>query len=49
MVLGKPMLWAVIVLTIVALEGKIDFCPALSAFHKAMLLGSGKYETTPHF
>jgi len=43
------MLWTVIVLAIVALEGKIDFCPALSAFHKAMLLGGGKYEATPYF
>jgi len=39
MVLGKPVVWAVIVSTIVAFEGKIDFCPARSAFHEVMLPG----------
>jgi len=37
MVFGEPMLWTVIVSAIVTLEGKIDFCPARSAFHEVML------------
>jgi hypothetical protein len=49
MVFGEPMLWAVIVSAIVTLEGKIDFCPARSAFHEVMLPGGGKYVTTPYF
>ena len=49
MVLGEPVLWAVIVSTIVAFEGKIDFCPARSAFHEVMPLAVGKYVTTPYF
>jgi hypothetical protein len=49
MVLREPMLWAVIVLAIVASEGKVDICPALSAFHKVMLPGGGKYVATPYF
>jgi hypothetical protein len=39
MVLGEPVLWAVIVSAIVAFEGKIDFCPARNAFHEVMLPG----------
>jgi hypothetical protein len=49
MVFGEPMLRAVIVLAIVAFEGKIDFCPARSAFHEVRLPSSGKYVPTPYF
>ena len=41
MVLGEPVLWAVIVFAIVAFEWKIDFCPARSAFHEVGSLAAG--------
>jgi hypothetical protein len=49
MVLGEPMLWAVIVSAIVAFEGKIDFCSARSAFHEVRLPSGGKYVVTSYF